>query len=92
MEIPFVLDRTYHPDFILGNGVIIEAKGVLDQETRTKMVAVKQQHPELDIRFVFMDASNKLTRAKKSLTYGKWADRNGFPWADGRIPDEWLLT
>jgi hypothetical protein len=69
--------------------VRIEAKGVLDQETRTKMVAVKKAHPELDIRFVFMDASKKLRKGSKT-NYGEWATRNGFRWADREIPEDWL--
>jgi hypothetical protein len=90
VKLPFSLERYYLPDFVLGNGVVIEAKGILDRDTRTKMVAVKKQHPHLDIRFVFMKSENRLTKAANSLTYAQWAERNGFPWADGRIPDEWL--
>jgi len=90
-KLPFSLERYYLPDFVLGNGVVIEAKGILDRETRTKMVAVKKHHPHLDIRFIFMKSGNTLTKAKNSQTYAQWAERNGFQWADGRIPDEWLL-
>jgi len=89
LKLPYVLERTYSPDFRLPNGVLIEAKGKLDAETRSKMIAVKKAHPELDIRFVFMRGSNKLTKRSK-MTYMDWAEKNGFPCADGVIPEEWF--
>lgn len=85
----YVLKRTYCPDFQLPNGIFIEAKGKLDQETRSKMIAVKKAHPDLDIRIVFMKGENKLSRGSK-MSYLQWAAKNGFPAADGEIPDEWL--
>jgi hypothetical protein len=45
--------RKYTPDFILPNGVIIEAKGLFTSEDRRKHKEIKEQHPELEIRFVF---------------------------------------
>jgi hypothetical protein len=90
LVLPFITERTYTPDFVLKrSGIIIEAKGKLDQDTRSKMLAVKKAHPHLDIRFVFMRASNKLSKSSKQ-TYAHWAEKNGFPWADGVIPQEWL--
>lgn len=88
LELPYVLSRTYNPDFILENGIIIEAKGLLDRDSKAKMAAVKKQYPDLDIRFVFMYADKKVPGSKQ--THGQWATKNGFPWADGRIPEEWL--
>jgi hypothetical protein len=85
--------RTYTPDFRIlarsGKTFYIEYKGVLDLETRKKMVRVRDQHPDLDIRFVFQKASNKIRKGSKT-TYGMWAAKNGFPWADNKIPREWL--
>lgn len=88
LELPYILHGIYNPDFILANGIIIEAKGLLDRDSKRKMVAVKKQHPELDIRFVFMKADKKVPGSKQ--THGQWATKNGFPWADGTIPEEWL--
>lgn len=88
-KLPYVLNYTYCPDFKLKNGIYIEAKGVLDQVTRSKMKAVKKAHPDLDIRFVFMNGKNRLSKSSKT-TYMDWAAKNGFPAADGKIPDEWL--
>ena len=38
--------RTYTPDFILDNGIIIETKGIFDSEDRRKHMEVRKQHPE----------------------------------------------
>jgi len=85
--IDYTIAFRYQPDFILPNGIIIETKGRLDVWDRRKMIAVKNQHPDLDIRFVFQKASMKLSRGGK--TYGEWCDTYGFPWAEGCIPIEW---
>jgi hypothetical protein len=50
----YTISAVYTPDFVLPNGVIVETKGLLDSDDRRKMVAVKAQHPELDIRLCFM--------------------------------------
>ena len=52
------------------------------------MLAVKAQHPELDIRFVFQ-RNNTLSKQSKT-TYGAWADKHGFPWCIyPDIPESW---
>ena len=51
--------RTYTPDFVLDNGIIIETKGIFDSDDRRKHLEVRKQHPELDIRFVFSNAKAK---------------------------------
>ncbi len=89
LKLPYSIDHTYIPDFVLPNGVIIEVKGKLDAITRSKMLAVKRAHPHLDIRLVFMRGENKLSKRSKT-TYLSWAEKNGFPCADGAIPEEWL--
>lgn len=90
LKLSYTLEKVYTPDFILPNGIVIEAKGVLTPADRTKMRAVKNAYPDLDIRFLFMDASKKLSK-KSKMTYAKWAEANGFMWADGvAIPKEWL--
>lgn len=81
--------RTYTPDFELDNGIIIETKGMFDNEDRRKHIAIKEQHPELDIRFVFSNANAKLYKGAKSR-YFEWCDKNGFKWAHRVIPQEWL--
>lgn len=80
--------RRYTPDFILPNGIMVEAKGKFMSQNRTKMIEVKESNPDADVRMLFM-RNNYLTK-KKSGTYGDWCDRNGFRWAVGQIPEEWL--
>lgn len=80
---------TYTPDFILPNGIIIEAKGVWTVEDRAKHLLVREQHPHLDIRMVFMRASNKINKKSKT-TYAMWCERKGIKYADKVIPKSWL--
>lgn len=81
---------TYTPDFDLGNGVYVECKGYFDSRSRGKMARVKKQHPDRDIRFLFQRANNRITKSPNSMMYWEWAEKHGFPWAEGdRIPEEW---
>jgi hypothetical protein len=81
--------RTYTPDFELDNGILVETKGIFDNEDRRKHLAIKEQHPELDIRFVFSNANAKLYKGAKSR-YCDWCDKNGYQWSHRVIPAEWL--
>ena len=89
IRLDYTLEGTYVPDFILPSGIMVEAKGHLRAEDRRKLRAVKTQHPTLKICFCFQNANNKLSKAKKSLTYWQWAERHGFPWCNKTIPKEW---
>ncbi len=82
--------RNYTPDFYIPHkDLYIEAKGHLDKGDRVKMLLIKQQYPDLDIRFVFLNANNKIYRGSKT-TYAIWATKHGFQWAEKAIPEEWL--
>ena len=81
--------RTYTPDFILKNGIIIETKGRFLAVDRRKHLAIKKQHPKLDIRFVFTNSRSKLSKGAKS-TYGEWCIKYGFRYYDRIIPEDWL--
>jgi len=83
-KIPYVLAGHYIPDFGFNTDtgrVLLECKGYLRPEHKRKMVAVKRQHPELDIRIVFY---------RHNKSYIKWAEKCGFKWAVDTIPQEWL--
>jgi len=84
------IEAVYKPDFCLPNGVIVETKGLFGPEDRRKMIAVKQAHPDLDIRLCFQNANVKLSRAPKALAYWQWAERHGFLWCEGHIPTTWF--
>jgi len=81
--------KTYTPDFVLENGIIIETKGRFISSDRTKHLMVKQQHPELDIRFVFSNPNAKLYKGSKK-SYGDWCEKNGFLYAKEIIPIKWI--
>lgn len=86
--IPYVMKGAYLPDFILPNGIYIEAKGYLDAAACKKMIAVKKSNPHLDIRFVFQNANGKRNKRAK-LRNWEWAEKHGFPWAESTIPLAW---
>ena len=84
-KILYILARHYIPDFVIitpTGKIYVECKGYLRPEHKAKMIAVKKQHPEIDLRILFY-ASNK-----KNI---KWAEKNGFRYAVDKIPKEWLL-
>ena len=81
--------RTYTPDFILDNGIIIETKGIFNALDRRKHKAIKKQHPKLDIRFVFTNSKRKLRKGAKS-SYAEWCIRYGFRYCDRVVPEDWL--
>ena len=93
-KLAYYVERHYIPDLAVGT-MIVELKGYFRQDAQRKMKAVKAQHPELDIRFVFQNASATVQGAKKrkdgsKMTCKEWADRNGFMWAEATVPEEWL--
>jgi hypothetical protein len=71
------------------NGIIIETKGIFDSDDRKKHMLIKEQHPELDIRFVFSNAQTKLYK-KSPTSYADWCIKNGFIYADKVIPTAWF--
>lgn len=79
---------TYTPDIVLSNGIIVEVKGYFKADDRAKHLLIKKQHPELDIRFVFQDSKKKIHKSSPT-TYGMWAEKHGFIYADKLIPKEW---
>ena len=88
-KVPYTIPHLYTPDFLLPNGVVLECKGYWDAADRRKIKAVKQQHPELDLRMVFQAPYNTITKKSKT-TYAMWCEKYGFQWADKHIPKEWL--
>ena len=79
----------YTPDFMLPNGIIIETKGRFVTADRQKHVLIKNQHPELDVRFVFSNPNSRISK-QSPTTYGMWCEKNGFKYAKGLIPMAWI--
>ena len=84
-------DRKYNPDWMVNETTFIETKGKLDLATRQKHIWIKQQHPEIIVYFLFMNAFNRITKKSKT-TYADWCEANGFEWADIKmgIPKHWV--
>ena len=82
-------NATYTPDFVLPNGIIIETQGRFLTADRQKHLLVKNQYPELDIRFVFSNSKQRISKQSKT-TYADWCDKHGFAYADVHIPNSWL--
>ena len=79
----------YTPDFKLSNGIYIETKGRFLLDDRKKHLYIKEQYPDLDIRFVFQNPKTKLYKGSKT-TYANWCDKHGFKWAAKTIPLDWI--
>jgi hypothetical protein len=94
----------YLPDFpIPGTNILIEVKGRFGggnpkfrqpssdgAKERQKMIFLKEQHPELDIRIVFDRAATPIYKGSPT-TYGKWATDHGFKWSDKKtVPQAWI--
>ena len=71
----------YTPDFVLPNGIIIETKGVWDATDRQKHLLIREQYPQLDIRFVFTRSKSRLYKGSKT-TYGTFCEKFGIQYAD----------
>lgn len=88
-KVPYVLSGYYLPDFVFvtpTGKVYLECKGYFRPEHKRKMIAVKKQHPEIDLRILFYPFCS----LKREQQYIKWAVKNGFRYAIGTIPKEWL--
>lgn len=82
--------RRYTPDFLLlRNGIIIETKGRFVTADRQKHLLVQAQHPALDIRFVFSNSRQRISKQSQT-TYAAWCQTKGFQYADKLIPQAWL--
>lgn len=81
--------RKYTPDFILPNGIVIESKGRLVTADRKKHLWIKEQYPDMDLRFVFQNPNARIYKGAKTR-YSDWCTKHGFLFSKGLIPQEWL--
>lgn len=88
----------YTPDFRVtredGSVFYIEAKGYFYTAARQKMKRVHELHPDVDIRYVFMDAKKKLNSSakKRPTTYADWCSKVKAKWCDQTIPKAWVTS
>lgn len=91
ITIPYVTPETQHrytPDFILSNGVIIEAKGLFTASDRAKHLRIRADNPEHDIRFVFSNPNARIAKTSRT-TYADWCRKHDFQFAHNNVPTSW---
>ena len=92
-RIPYIPKKiNYSPDFIIKGEVgkmYIETKGRFLGSDRAKHLLIKEQYPQLDIRFVFTNPNQKLYKGAET-TYGEWCEKHGFIFSKGSIPESWI--
>jgi hypothetical protein len=104
VKIPYTVparEAKYVSDFAINIGgklIILEAKGRFahrggdDAKERHKFLLLKQQYPDLDLRFVFQSAHKTKIYPGSKTTVAQWAETHGFPYSDkGTIPQSWLM-
>ena len=69
--------HVYTVDWTLPKNILLETKGYLsDSQERNKYILIKQQFPDIDLRFIF--ANNKKLCGGMKTTHEAWAIKNGF--------------
>ena len=90
-KVPYTIQHNYHPDFVLPNHVYLETKGYWDPADRRKVLAVKRDNPDIDLRMVFQAPFNKISKKSKT-TYAQWCESDDLAWSCfHNIPLEWLI-
>lgn len=82
----------YLPDFLLPNGIYIEAKGRFTSKDRTKtldILASNNDITRINYRILFMQ--DKHTTVAKRLRYTEWCEKHNIICAVGSVvPEEWV--
>jgi hypothetical protein len=95
-RLEYTVTRVYVMDFTLvksdGSKMYIEAKGWLPPEDKRKILALLKAHEHDDPHFDFRMVLQKGHYKSKPGLYpeARWCNRNGIPWAEGTIPEEWF--
>ena len=90
-KLGYTIEHSYTPDFVLPNYTYLEAKGYWDPKDRRKILAVKKDNPDIDLRMVFQSPYNKISKKSKT-TYAQWCEKHDIPWSSYQnIPIDWLV-
>lgn len=98
-KLPYTTEHYYLPDFKIvtksGKTIYIETKGngrSFDGTVRQKMIAVKAQHPDKDIRILFYSDGQCGPKRKDGsfMRQSDWARKNGFIFGIRQLPEEWF--
>ena len=77
-KLSYVIEHRYTPDFKLPNYKYLEVKGYWDAEDRRKILAVKRDNPDIDLRMVFQSPYNTISKKSKT-NYAKWCEKHDIP-------------
>lgn len=93
-KLSYTTSHDYIPDLTINldgdRRFYIECKGYFPYSERAKMIAVKEAHPELDIRILFYrDTPSSLGKGSK-MKPTEWATKYGFPSSVKEVPLEWF--
>jgi hypothetical protein len=84
--------HVYTVDWTLPKNILLETKGYLsDAQERNKYVLIKQQFPDIDLRFIF--ANNKKLCGGMKTTHEAWAIKHGFKYCsikDTDVIQSWI--
>lgn len=98
-KIKYTVSGTYLVDFKIttksGKTIFIETKGngrSFDHACRRKMIAVKEQHPEIEVKILFYSdgAIGPKRKDGTRMHQSDWSKKHGFDYAIREIPDRWL--
>lgn len=104
LKIPYEIPASSHkytPDFIIttktGKTIVVETKGLWVAKDRTKHLLIREQYPDLDLRFVFDRSKSRISKVSKT-SYADICEGRGrgkfkgviWKYADKRVPEEWL--
>lgn len=94
-RLTYTTTKDYIPDFTItkkdGTIIYVEAKGLgraFDYDSRVKMEMVKLQHPDKDIRIVFM--SDRPFRKGGKVRPSDWATKLGYKFSIVTVPKDWF--
>tara|TARA_Y100001970_G_C14142451_1_gene807931 strand:- start:143 stop:577 length:435 start_codon:yes stop_codon:yes gene_type:complete len=90
-KLSYTIQHNYTPDFCLPNYIYLEAKGYWAPEDRRKILAVKRDNPDIDLRMIFQSPYNTISKKSKT-TYAQWCEKHDIPWTHFHdIPLDWLI-
>ena len=90
-KLGYTIEHSYTPDFVLPNYTYLEAKGYWSPADRRKILSVKKDNPDIDLRMVFQSPYNKISKKSKT-TYAQWCEKHDIPWSSYQnIPIDWLV-
>jgi len=79
--VPYIISRSYRPDFVDPSGLyLIECKGYFRDGDTKKYTSIRDSLPEgQELIFVLMQPNKKIRKGAK-MTMSQWCDKEGILW------------